>query len=191
MVPRGVRGPERKAQASGLETPAVDQGGEQDVVRGKDADDVERYAQEHRGDESPASEAKGEKRGPEGELADAPAEKYLRVPPLPLGLDEDEAGQRRPTTPEVKLPITPRREEQVLDDSEVREPRSKAARSQPDSSPSVGLCPPQYAGSISRIYVNDVYRVNDEAWEEEEVESYMETEDVLKRQQVRRRSNAC
>ena len=40
MVPRGVRGPGRKAQASGLETPAVDQGGEQDFVRDKDADDV-------------------------------------------------------------------------------------------------------------------------------------------------------
>ena len=114
MVPRGVRGPGRKAQASGLETPAGGQAGEQKFMRDKDAEDVERCALEHRGGDSPASESKGEKRGHEGEPTDEPAEKYLRVPPLPLGLDEDEVGHRRPTTPEVKLPITPRHEGQMI-----------------------------------------------------------------------------
>ena len=154
MVSRGVRGPGRKAHASGLETPAGGQIDEREFIRDKDADDVERYAHEHRGDDSPASEIKGEKRGHEGEPTDEPAEKYLRVPPLPLGLDEDDVGHRRPTTPEVKLPITPRHEGHVLDDSEVHEPKVKAARSQPESSPSAGLYPPQYmlgtsAGSMS------------------------------------------
>ena len=76
----------------------------------------------------------------------------------------------------MKLPVTPRQGEPILDDSEVQEPRSKAARSQPESSPSSGLYPPQYAGNINQIYVNSVrYPVNDEAWEED-IESYMDAE---------------
>ena len=129
-------------------------------LRDKDADDVEQYARDHEGNESPTEDAKGEKRGPEGDPDDELAEKYLRFPPLPLGMDDDDddddVGGRRPVTPEVKLPMTPRQGDPVLDDSEVQEPQSKSARTQPDSSPSTGLYPPQYAGNISRIYVNNV-----------------------------------
>ena len=96
MIPPGVPSPGRKAQTSGLETPAVGQGEEPQFFRDKDADDVERYAREHGEDESPTEEAKGEKRGLEGDQEGEPAEKYLRVPPLPLGMDDDDVGERRP-----------------------------------------------------------------------------------------------
>ena len=84
---------------------------------------------------------------------------------MPLGLDDDEVGERRPTTGKVKLPMTP------------RHPQAKAARSQPEGSPS-HLYPPKYAGNVQVVSIGQVkYPVNDEGWEEE-LESYLEVEEA-------------
>ena len=118
-----------------------------------------------------APDEKGTKNKAREELEGEPADKYICVPPLPLDMDED-VGSRRPTTPEVKLPDAPHRREELLDDSEAVEPRSKAARTGPSSSPS-NLHRPYFAGGINQFQ----RPVNDEQWEDE-MESYMEYEDM-------------
>ena len=131
---------------------------------------MERYAREHAGTESPPDE-KGTKNKTQEGLEGEPADKYICVPPLPFGMDED-VGSRRPTPPEVKLLDAPHRREELLDDSEAVEPQSKAARTDPSSSPS-NLHVPYFAGGINQIQ----RPVNDEQWEDE-MESYMEHEDM-------------
>ena len=67
------------------------------------------------------------------------------IPPMPLGLDNDEVEEKRPVTPAVKLPLNPKQGEALLDDSEAQE----QGRRQLDSnqkSPS-HLYPPQQAAT--------------------------------------------
>ena len=87
-----------------------------------------------------------------------------------MGMDEEETevGKRRPSTPEVKLPLTPRRSEEMVDDSKVDEPQQKAARRDPASSPS-SLHKPYFAGDVRQVQ----HPVNDEPWEEE-MESFID-----------------
>ena len=146
MVPRPVRGPgkaKEKDQLDEAEREGEQAGGIQSGGRDLDAEEVERYAVEHPG-ETPRDEektqARGSKNGAADEPEDKPADKYICVPPLPLGLDNNpqEIGDRAPKTPELPLPSAG--SEQVLDDSAVEERRSKASRTDRTESPCPALC---------------------------------------------------
>ena len=158
-TPRGVRGPGRPRKEAPEESQAKPEG--EPFHRDQDADDVERYAREHGGRESPGTgvEELREKRKGESAAEDLP-QKYVKVLPLPLGLDD--AGERVPRTPEVKRPQTPRIGEEMKDVGEVEEPRSKAARSSPEGSPS-NLYAPAFAGNINAASLP----VDDEQWEQD------------------------
>ena len=178
MVPRGVRGPggpKKQKDDEPAET-AEDQG----FPRDTDADDVEQYAREHGGAESPrGDEERGVKRGVSGSQDEVRGEKYLRVPPMPMGLDD--VGERAPQTPEVKRPQTPAGEGAMVDEGDPQEPPTKVTRSSGEASPT-HLYPPHYAGHVNQAS----FPVDDEAWEED-VEEFdgedgnpfpMEVEDV-------------
>ena len=158
MVPRGVRGPGRPRKETQEASDSKHDG--EAFMRDQDADDVERYAREHGGRESPVEETgRGEKRQPEAHPETEPS-KYVRVPPLPMGLDE--AGERVPQTPEMKRPQTPRTGGEMQDEGDVEEPKMKTARTSPEGSPT-HLYAPTFAGNI-----NVASRpVDEEPWEQE------------------------
>ena len=69
MVPKGVRGPGRPKKQNEEATVNVQE--DEDFPRDQDADDVERYAREHGGMESPqVDEERGEKREASGSSED-------------------------------------------------------------------------------------------------------------------------
>lgn len=158
MIPRGVRGPGRprkQAQEGPHSKPE-----EESFMRDQDADDVERYAREHGGRESPGGEGgHGEKRQADVHQEAMP-QKYAKVPPLPFGLDE--AGERVPQTPEVKRPQAPQTGEEMKDAGEFEEPRTKAARTRPEGSPA-HLYAPTFAGNINAASLP----VDEEKWEQD------------------------
>ena len=159
MVPRGVRGPGRPKKQKDGET--AEAGEEKDFPRDRDADDVEQYAREHGGTESPGEEdERGTKRGASGSTEESRGEKYLRVPPMPMGLDD--VGERAPQTPEVKRPKIPSGEDMMADDGDPQEPPTKIAKSSVDTSPKQ-LYPPHYAGNVNQAS----FPVDDEAWEKD------------------------
>ena len=91
-------------------------------------------------------------------LFQAGLEKYLRVPPVPMGLDD--VGERAPQTPEVKRPKIPSGEEMMADDGDPQEPPKKISKSSEDTKQ---LYPPHYAGNVNQAS----FPVDDEAWEKE------------------------
>ena len=67
-----------------------------------------------------------------------------------------EAGLQIPTTPTL-----PSAEDATIeDDTEAKEPKQKAARTSPSSSPTAQMFPPHFAGSINQV-------VNDYQWEQD------------------------
>ena len=69
-----------------------------------------------------------------------------------------EAGLQIPTTP--TLPSASAEDATIEDDTEAKEPKQKAARTSPSSSPTAQMYPPHFAGSINRV-------VNDYQWEQD------------------------
>lgn len=166
MVPKGVRGPGRPKKQNEEATVNVQE--DEDFPRDQDADDVERYAREHGGMESPqVDEERGEKREASGSSEDVRGGKYLRVPPLPLGLDD--VGERAPQTPKVERSGS--REEMMEDEDGPSQPIPKVARRDPEESPKQ-VYAPYYAGSVNQAS----FPVDDEAWEKE-VEEYFEADE--------------
>lgn len=142
MVPRGVRGPGRpKKQETTQPELEVPEG---ELPRDQDAEDVERCAREHGGLESPGEEKQGERRQATSSHEDAPADKYVKAPPLPLGLDD--VGVKAPVTPELKRPQTPRAEDAVVDEGEVEESRRKTLRKKPKVAQRTSI-PPQFVAT--------------------------------------------
>ena len=186
MIPRGVRGPGKghgpDRDGGGEDKPdgsSNAQPGYHDV-RDQDADDVMEYARDHPGDTPVDTKREGgvKHAGGEVETIEQPASKFLRVPPLPMGMDEDDAiGNKAPVTPEMKIPSTSTssRPPEMLDDTAEKEPRPKNPRvSSPEGSPT-HLYAPHYAGGVNRVE-KELHPVNEEQWE-------MEVEDFLNDEQ--------
>ena len=180
MVPRPVRGPGKAREKDQLDDAERDLEltGQQSLGgRDPDAEEVERYALEHPGGtpqpEEP-SHGRGRKHSAEGEPEEQPAEKYVRVPPLPLGLDEERknVGERAPTTPERPRPAD--EHEQMVDDSAATESRTKAPRTGPADSPT-SLYAPHFAGGIQQVEERPV----DEFQWEQEVAEFEGDEEML------------
>ena len=106
---------------------------------------------------------RGQKHPADGGEENQPADKYVCIPPLPLGLDEEtaNAGERAPTTPE--LPLRRRETEQMVDDSGVEESRTKVPRTSASSSPT-SLFKPHFAGGIQQV---EERAVDEFQWEQE------------------------
>ena len=177
IIPHGVRGP---GKGPG---PDRDLGGEdkhdeppdgnpgyQDV-RDRDADDVMQYARDHPGGTPTETKRDSGAKHGEGEVdeGDQPASKFLRVPPLPMGMDDDETvGNKAPVTPELRIPSTSTssRPHEMLDDTAEKEPLPRIPRvTSPEGSPT-HLNAPHYAGGVNQV-TEDIHPVNEEQWEME------------------------
>ena len=169
MVPRSVRGPGKTKEKDHLDEAEkeVEQRGERDYgSRDLDAEEVERYALEHPAgtpQQELTNQQRGRKHEADGQHEEQPAEKYIRVPPLPLGLDTENVnvGESAPKTPD--LPLPQRSQETMLDDSAVEESRPKASRTSPSASPT-SLYAPHFAGGIQQV---DSRPVDEFQWEQE------------------------
>ena len=106
---------------------------------------------------------RGQKHPAEGGEENQSADKYVCIPPLPLGLDDEtaNAGERAPTTPE--LPLRRREADQMVDDSGVEESKTKVPRTSASSSPT-SLFRPHFAGGIQQV---EERAVDEFQWEQE------------------------
>ena len=118
----------------------------------KDADDVERYALDHGDSEEPAlmETTQAGQLGAEGQQASTSMQEEEP--------NFGEAGLQVPTTP--SLPSASAEDATIEDDTEVKEPKQKATRTSPNSSPAAQMYPPHFAGSINRV-------VNEYQWEQD------------------------
>ena len=172
MVPRPVRGPGKAREKDQLDE--VEKEAEQrrksfwrprSRCRGGRKDALEHPAG------TPQQEApiqrRGLKHGAEGQHEEQPADTYVCVPPLPLGLDDENTnvGESVPKTPE--LPLPQRSQENILDDSAVEESRPKAARTSPSASPT-SLYAPHFAGGVQQV---ENRPVDEFQWEQEVADS--------------------
>ena len=119
----------------------------------KDAEDVERYALDN-GDSEEEPNLMGTAQT--GQLGGESQQTST------LMQEEEphfgEAGLQIPTTP--TLPSASAEDATIEDDTEAKEPKQKAARTSPSSSPTAQMFPPHFAGSINQV-------VNDYQWEQD------------------------
>ena len=101
--------------------------------------------------------------------------KFLRVPPLPMGMDEaNEVGNTAAVTLDLRIPATPSRPGEMVDDSRTNEPKAKIPRAEsPEGSPT-RLYAPHYAGNVNKV-TGDIHPANEEQ-RETELEEYMNYE---------------
>ena len=168
---------ERMDQLDEAEKEAEQRGEREYGGRDLDAEEVERYALEHPAG-TPQQELTGQQRGrkheAEGQHEEQPADKYICIPPLPLGLDTGNVnvGESAPRTPD--LPLPQRSQETMLDDSAIEESRPKASRTSPSASPA-SLYAPHFAGGVQQVENRPV----DEFQWEQEVADFEGTEEML------------